>query len=141
MREMKIVLVLAVFLTVALAACNEQQVRPTPEPVAEWVPVKLSAKGAGAPPASAVNQAQARLMTERAAKVDAMRNLIEQAYGVAISSHTTVRNFVTENDTIRARVDAYIKGAKVVDTRYLSDGSVEVEIEITLGNEFRRIFP
>jgi hypothetical protein len=52
-----------------------------------------------------------------------------------------VRNFITENDTIRARVDAFIRGARIVDTRYLSDGSAEVEMEITLGYEFRRIFP
>ncbi len=136
-----VVCILAVFIVAAVAGCYVQQVPPTPEPKAEWVPIKISTKGAGAPPQRAVNQAQARLMAERAAKVDAMRNLLEQAYGVSISSSTTVRNFVTENDTIRARVDAYIKGAKVVDTRYLDDGSVEVEMEITLGYEFRRIFP
>ncbi len=141
MTRVKVVLILAIFAVVASAGCYVQQVPPPPEQGAEWVPIKISAKGAGAPPASAVNQAQARLMAERAAKVDAMRNLLEQAYGVNISSHTTVRNFVTENDTVRARVDAYLRGAKVVDTRYLNDGSVEVEMEITLGYEFRRIFP
>jgi len=141
MLKIRTVVVLTVFLVMAAAGCYVQQVSPTPEPGAEWVPVKISAKGAGAPPATAVNQAQARLMTERAAKVDAMRNLLEQAYGVTISSRTTVRNFVTENDTIRARVDAYIKGARIVDTRYLSDGSVEIDMELTLGYEFRRIFP
>ncbi len=135
------VVILAVFVIMAVGGCYVQQVPPTPEPKAEWVPIKISAKGAGAPPPTAVNPAQARLMAERAAKVDAMRNLLEQAYGVTISSHTTVRNFVTENDTIRARVDAYVRGAKVVDTRYLSDGSAEVEMELTLGYEFRRIFP
>ena len=141
MLKVRAVVILAVFLVMAVAGCYVQQVPPTPEPRAEWVPIKISAKGAGAPPATAVNQAQARLMAERAAKVDAMRNLLEQAYGVTISSNTTVRNFITENDTIRARVDAYIRGAKIVDTRYLSDGSVEVEMELTLGYEFRRIFP
>lgn len=141
MVAIRAVVVVAVFLLMTGSGCAVQQVSTAPEPGAEWVPVKISAKGAGAPPATAVNQAQARLMTERAAKVEAMRNLLEQAYGVTISSHTTVRNFVTENDTIRARVDAYIKGAKIVDTRYLSDGSVEVEMELTLGYEFRRLFP
>lgn len=141
MVNMRAVFILSVFLVMIAAGCYVQQVPPTPEPRAEWVPIRLSAKGAGAPPASAVNQAQARLMAERAAKVDAMRNLLEQAYGVNISSHTTVRNFITENDTIRARVDAFIRGARIVDTRYLSDGSAEVEMEITLGYEFRRIFP
>lgn len=55
--------VLAVFLVMAAAGCAVQQVSATPEPGAEWVPVKISAKGAGAPPATAVNQAQARLIS------------------------------------------------------------------------------
>jgi hypothetical protein len=70
-----------------------------------------------------------------------MRNLLEQAYGVTISSNTTVRDFITQSDTIRARVNAFIKGARVIDTRYLEDGSVQSEVEITLGYEFRRLFP
>ena len=44
------------------------------EPEGEWVPITITAKGGGAPPPNAVSAAQARLMTERAAKVDAMRN-------------------------------------------------------------------
>ncbi|MCL5023428.1 MAG: LPP20 family lipoprotein [Nitrospirae bacterium] len=133
------VFVAAVLAVMVLAGCASQQAQP--EPRAEWVPIKISAKGAGAPPATAVNQAQARLMAERAAKVDALRNLLEQAYGVTISSHTTVKDFITQNDTIRARVEAFVRGARVVDTRYLNDGSAEVDVELTLGYEFRRIFP
>lgn len=141
MKRKAVVFSMAVFLISFLTGCYVVPVQPTPEPRAEWVPIKLIAKGGGAPPAKAVNQAQARLMTERAAKVDAMRNLLEQAYGVTITSTTTVRDFITQNDTIRARVNAYIRGARIIDTRYLEDGSVEMEMEVTLGYEFRRIFP
>jgi hypothetical protein len=141
MRTKHVAMLLLSIFTIMLAGCYVAPVKETPAPRDEWVPVKISAKGGGAPPERSVNAAQARLMAERAAKVDAMRNLLEQAYGVAISSQTTVRDFITQNDTVRARVDAFIKGAKVVDTRYLSDGSVEVEMEIVLGYEFRRIFP
>ena len=130
-----VIMILAVFF---VSACNQTAaVRPDTEP--EWVPIKITAKGGGAPPHSAVNPAQARLMAERAAKVDALRNLLEQAYGVRIDSRTIVRDFVTQSDTIKARVRAYIQGAKVVDTRLLSDGSVEVEMELILGYEFRRM--
>ncbi len=144
---------LLIVMAFALAGCQTYEVRDSrplgevgpaydepPPPDGEWVPVKVTAKGGGAPPPNAVNQAQARLMAERAAKVDAMRNLLEQTYGVRIKSRTTVRDFITQNDTIKARVNAYIKGARVIDTKYLSDGSVEVEMEIILDYEFRRIF-
>lgn len=130
---------IAVLLIVFVTGCYVAPIQPTPS--AQWVPVTLTATGGGAPPARSVNQAQARLLTERAAKVDALRNLLEEAYGVTIHSNTTVREYITKNDTIRARVDAYIRGARVIDKRYLDDGGVEVEMEIILGYEFRRIFP
>jgi hypothetical protein len=134
-RLLSIFIVSAVFLALG---CNQTAVRPDVED--QWSPIKITARGGGAPPPNAINPAQARLMAERAAKVDAMRNLVEQAYGVRIDSRTTVRDFVTQSDTIKARVRAYIQGARVIDTRHLSDGSVEVEMELILGYEFRRMF-
>lgn len=131
---------LLIGLIVVLVGCYVAPVRETPQPTAEWVPVAIRATGSGAPPPSAISPAQARLMAERAAKLDAYRNLLEQAYGVQITSHSTVKDFVLQNDTIRSRVEAFIKGAKITDTRHLSDGSVEVEMELTLGYEFREMF-
>lgn len=139
MKKYGILLVFLLSVVALISGCAEAPVQQ--EPQYQWVPITLRATGGGAPPARSVNAAQARLMTERAAKVDALRNLLEQAYGVNISSSTTVRDFITQNDTMRARVDAFIQGAKIVDTRYMQDGGVEVEMEIILGWEFRRIFP
>ncbi|MEW6332777.1 MAG: LPP20 family lipoprotein [Thermodesulfobacteriota bacterium] len=117
----------------------DQRVSPA-EPAEQWVPIAIRATGGGAPPERAINPAQARLMTERAARLDAYRNLLERAYGVAIQAKSTVRDFVLKDDTIRSRVEAYIRGAKVIDTVYKDDGGVEVEMEVVLGHEFRRIF-
>lgn len=109
-------------------------------PAEQWAPVTIRATGGGAPPERAVNPAQARLMTERAARLDAYRNLLERAYGVAIRAKSTVRDFILKDDTIRSRVEAYIRGAKVIDTVYKDDGGVEVEMEVTLGPDFRQLF-
>ena len=132
-------LIISCFFIMLFAGCATAP--PTPEPKGEWVPIKLTAKGGGAPPSSAVNQPQARLMVERAAKLDAMRNLLEQMNGVYITSKTKVKDFVTQSDTVKAKVEGYVQNPKVINTNHLSDGSVEVEIEVTLGQEFRRIFP
>ena len=114
---------------------------PPPPPPIVRQEVTLRARGAGAPPAKAANAAQAKLMTERAAKVDAYRNLLEQAYGLQVTGSTSVRDFVTQSDTVRTQLDAFIRGAKVSDTRILDDGSVETEMEITMGKEFWVLFP
>lgn len=105
-----------------------------------WGPVILRAKGSGVPPPSAVNPAQARLMALRAAKTEALRNLLEQAHGVTILSGSTIDDFVLKSDFIKSKVDAYIKGAWVAEERKLSDGSYEVDMEIGLGIGFRRMF-
>ena len=112
----------------------------TLEPDERWGPVILKATGSGVPSPTAVNAAQARLMGLRAAKVDAMRNLIEQAYGVRIMSDSSIQDFVLKNDVIKSRVDAFIKGAWVVEERQLADGAIEVDMEIALGIGFRRMF-
>lgn len=80
-------------------------------------------------------------MAEREAKVDGYRNLLEQTYDLQVSGSTTVRDYVSRSDTVRTKVDAFIRGAKVADIRMLDDGSVETEMEITLGQEFWALFP
>ncbi|MCL4476334.1 MAG: FecR domain-containing protein [Nitrospirae bacterium] len=104
-----------------------------------WGPVILRAKGSAIPPPDAISPAQARLMALRAAKVEALRNLLEQSYSVTIVSDSTVQDYVLKNDTIKAKVDGFIKGAWVSEERLLADGSYEVEMEIGLGIGFRRM--
>lgn len=114
--------------------------RKTLEQQEIWGPVILRAKGSAIPPPNITNPAQARLMTLRAAKVEALRNLLEQAQGVTIISDSTIKDFVTKSDMIKSRVEAFIKGAWVSEERLLADGSYEVEMEIGLGIGFRRMF-
>lgn len=105
-----------------------------------WGPVILRAKGSGVPPPKAVNPAQARLMAIRAAKADALRNLLEQAHIVTILSDSTIGDFALKSDLIKSRVDSFIKGAWVSEERKMSDGSYEIDMEIGLGIGFRRMF-
>ncbi len=84
------------------------------------------------PPAWKGIPPQARLMAKRAATVDAYRNLSEQVMGLRISSNTYVRDFVAESDEIRTNLDTFLKGAKVVEVRYLDDLSVEADVRLAL---------
>ena len=140
MRKKMIFLFIGLIFIVAgcyIVPVQEEQ----PAQVLEWKLVTVRATGSGAPPARAVNAAQARLMAERAAKLDCYRNLLEETYGINISARSNVRNFILKNDSIKARVDAYVRGAKVVHTTYHDDGGVEVEMQLTLRQDFRQIFP
>jgi hypothetical protein len=101
----------------------------------------IRAGGSGARPQRASSAAQARLLAERAAKADAYRNLLEAAYGVLVTSSTSVKDLSTRNDNVRTTLNGFIRGARLVEVRHLDDGSVEVEMEIRLNREFWAIFP
>ncbi len=109
---------------------------PPPAPVAApstaWADREIIATGYGAQPEQAASPAQANLMAKRAALVDAYRNLSEAVMGVQVDSQTTVRNFVTENDEIRTRVDSFINGAEKISETQIEDGSWEVKVRMNL---------
>ncbi|MDI6752854.1 MAG: LPP20 family lipoprotein [Thermodesulfobacteriota bacterium] len=104
-----------------------------------WTQGRVTAKGSGVPPTVVTVIAQARLMAERAAKADALRNLLEAVKGVRVDADTTVENFTTKSDVVMTRVSGIVKGATVVDKRYLSDGAVEVTVAINLTGELLEV--
>lgn len=101
----------------------------------DWTKGFIKVTGSGAPPDKG-NIAQKRLMALRAAKVDAFRQLLEVINGVHVSSETVVKDFVTESDVIKTKVEGIVKGAEQVgEPRYMSDGSVEVDLQLNIYGE------
>jgi len=92
----------------------------------------VEAVGIGAPPERYMGKPNARPMALRAAQVDAYRNLLEIVQGVRIDATTVVKDFMTESDVIRASVEGLVKGSKVMNKEYLSDGTVEVTVRMNL---------
>ncbi len=104
-----------------------------------WSTATILSKGIGVPPQKAYGKPQARPLALRAARLDAMRNILEALQGVRIDSTTVVRNFATESDVILAKVEGMVKGAKVVHQEYMSDGTVEVTVEMSLLGGFSQL--
>lgn len=101
--------------------------------ITNWGDQTISATGIGVVSDNPVNAARERANALRAAKIVALRNLLEQTKGVQITSTTTIRNFETVDDTIIARVSGVVQGATEVGTpRYMSDGSIERTFAISL---------
>lgn len=74
------------------------------------------------------------LLAYRAAKIDALRNLGEEIYGLRLDSQTTVENYTIRSDRIKSRLDMVVQGAREVAATNMADGSVEVTVEITLSD-------
>lgn len=98
----------------------------------DWQAKVIRVKGSGAPDTQkAANVAVARLNAERAAKMDAYRNAVEQLKGVQVTSGSAAGALLDDAVT-RARVESLIRGAKLTDTKYFEDGGVDVFLEIPL---------
>ncbi|MBN1902099.1 LPP20 family lipoprotein [Candidatus Sumerlaeota bacterium] len=110
---------------------------PTPAAIAlspeeSWHTLVIRATGSGTAPKDMADTPQGKLMAERAAYSDALRQLGENVMGVHITSRTTVRNYITQNDTIKTRFQSFLQNARRVETRHLEDGICEVDLEIPL---------
>lgn len=97
----------------------------------DWSEGLIRVTGSGAPPDRG-NASQRRLMAERAAIADAYRQLAEAINGVRVDAETVVKDYITESDTVRVQVSALIRGAQKIDRRFLSDGSIEVDMVVKL---------
>lgn len=104
-----------------------------------WSAGYIEAVGIGAPPDRSIGKINARPMALRAAKVDALRNLLEITKGVQIDSRTAVKDFTVESDIVNTQVEGLIKGAQVVNQQYMSDGTVEVTVRMPLYGDLSRI--
>ncbi len=127
------------FVAVEAHAEGEDLVESSGSGSINWTKGIVEAVGIGAPPEKYYGKPQARPMALRAAKVDAMRNLLEVTKGVQIDSNTTVSNFMVESDVISAKVQGMVRGARTVKQEYLSDGTVEITMQMSLSGGFAQL--
>jgi hypothetical protein len=99
-----------------------------------WSTRMITATGFGAANLKSASVAVARLNAERAAKLDALRNVIETLQGVQVTGKRSVGDLMS-NGEIKTKVQGMAQGFKVVDTRYYSDGSVDIVVQMPMSNE------
>jgi hypothetical protein len=96
-----------------------------------WQDQILRSTGIGAPNPKMPLAAQ-RAGALEAAKRIALRNLLETVKGMTITSETTVENAMISSDIINTKVSGIVRNFKVVATRYMSTGDVEVDVEVPM---------
>ncbi len=123
----------------AYGFCNEWQevVENIGKGSINWTKGIVQATGICASPEEDYGkQPQERSM---AAQLDAMRNLLEVTQAVRIDSATVVKNFSVTDDVIMVKVSGMVKGAQIVKQEYLSDGTVEVTMQMSLHGGFAQL--
>jgi len=69
----------------------------------------------------------------RAAEMDAYKQLAKTVIGFKIDSKTSVRDYILESDTIRAKMMAAIYGAELVGYRWDENGDAYVKMRLKFG--------
>jgi len=101
--------------------------------------IKITGIGYGAASAFAnVTKGQRLLMAIRASKLDAYRSLAEQLHGIKIDSNTAISTLTAKNDSFRARVNALVRGARVVSITPMADNNYETVLEVYVDSNFFR---
>jgi len=99
--------------------------------------LKITGIGYGAESTyQAYTPGQRRLMAIRSSKLDAYRSLAEQIYGIKIDSNTSVATLTAKNDSFRARVNAVVRGARLVSVTPMADNNYETVLEVYVDKEF-----
>ena len=90
----------------------------------------VTALGIGLPPENA--GARGTPLARRAAIVDAYRNLAETIQGVQVDSETVLQDLAVQSDTVSAKVNALVKGARIIEEGTNADGSYYVRMSVPL---------
>lgn len=144
---MPCLLVLALLLSAgSVRSLPAQELVETIQTTADSLPVKgsldwgrrsLTVYGEGVAPAGITEPAQRRLMGYRAAQTVAYRNLLELAGEIQIDAQTTVSMAMVADDSLRARVQGLIRGARVVPgSKKETDGLYRVAVQLDLSSGF-----
>jgi hypothetical protein len=98
----------------------------------DWENKIIYAVGDGVPPKDAINPAQARARSKRAAIDEAYARLLETVQEVQVDANSTTRNFVNENRVVQTKVSGLIKNAEVQEMKQASDGSYQIMMKMPM---------
>lgn len=134
-------LLAVLFLIPAVAFAAEKPAKPLPQlPGVDWNAKTIKATGRGAPSLNAPSVASARIGAEKAAELDAVRNILTVLKGIQITSEKTVGQAMSASGDLTAKLEAEARGFKRVGTpRYFSDGGVEMDVEMSIAELFAEV--
>lgn len=139
MRPLKFFITFLLILSIPTFCFSNDIIQNIGEGHINWTKKIARAKGIGAPSRSQMGLPSARPLAIRAAKLDAYRNLLEAVKGIRVDATTVITNYSTSDDVIMTKVGGMIKGAKVIKLEYMSDGTVEVTVEMDLNKGFAQL--
>ncbi len=105
-----------------------------------WTRGIIQANGIAVPSEKHLDAPEARLKALKAAKIVATQNLLQIIKEISIDSTTTVGNIISGNETIRGKVVDMVQALQPIEpVIYMSDGTVEVMLQMSLKGGFSQL--
>ncbi|NUM33146.1 MAG: hypothetical protein HUU50_01240 [Candidatus Brocadiae bacterium] len=80
-----------------------------------------------------------KIMARKAAINDAYRQIMESLKNIRVDTKAAIKDLLVENDPVHVALEGFIQDAKIIDTRYLADGTCEVDMMVAL-HDFIKFF-
>ncbi len=100
-----------------------------------WTNKVLRVTGNGFGPERIKSLGRRKILAKRAARLDALRNILEAVKGVQVTSKTSVKDMMLESDFVQTGAQGLIKGMRVAKVTYTDDGGCEIIAEVNLGEK------
>jgi hypothetical protein len=104
-----------------------------------WSAGYIEAVGIGALSDKLISKINARPIAMRAAKVDALHNLLEIIKNVQVNSAKSVKDFTGGNNVIDSKINTLAKKSLIDDYQYMSGGKTEIRLRVPLYGDLARI--
>ena len=119
----------------AVLTLQAQVYQETASGSVDWQSRLIRAKGIGMPSAVGGRAGQIRV-----ARADALRKILETVEGMNLTSETTVQDYMLQSDRIQTEVRGLCRNFREVgEPTYLSDGSIELTVEMLVGQDLNKV--
>jgi uncharacterized protein involved in tellurium resistance len=98
----------------------------------DWQSGYVEAEGVGLPPPRASTPLQARALAEKAARLDACRNLLGLATAIKLDAYSEIKTLYENDRQIKLRLEGFVQNAAVVGKQPLYDGACRVVMRAPL---------
>lgn len=97
-----------------------------------WTKWTIQVKGMGTLPKNDYSKDDARTLAQKEATKTARQKLLKVIYQVRVNSVGSIEEIALSNKELNVKLKTMVKKVKVVKQEYLSDGTVEVTLEMPL---------
>ena len=106
----------------------------------DWGAGAFLTSGIGLPPGKMIESDNAdREKAFNSSKTQALQNMVALVMATRIDAHSSVRDIASKNDRVMAKVESLINESRVIKQEYLSDGTVEIQLQMNMYGGFAQL--